>query len=143
VEDDDPTLGMVAFGCSGLPVGTTCTFNPPSTNLPVSTVTMTVTTSNGASNVVSGMNFDGKPPLYAAAFFLPVFGLLAMALGGRKSRKPRLRLAMVVVGAMALLSFAGCGGAHRITTPAGNYQLTVTAAATTVQATTTVTLTVK
>jgi uncharacterized lipoprotein YmbA len=50
---------------------------------------------------------------------------------------------MVVVGAMALLSFAGCGGAHRITTPAGNYQLTVTAAATTVQATTTVTLTVK
>jgi hypothetical protein len=143
VEDDDPTLGMVAFGCSGLPVGTTCTFNPPSTNLPVSTVTMTVTTSNGASNAISGMNMDGGKPLLYAALLFPVFGLVAMALGGRRSRKPRLRLAMVVVGAMALLSFAGCGGAHRITTPAGNYQLTVTAAATTVQATTTVTLTVK
>jgi apolipoprotein N-acyltransferase len=89
------------------------------------------------------MNMDGGKPLLYAALLFPVFGLVAMALGGRKSRKPRLRLAMVVVGAMALLSFAGCGGAHRITTPAGNYQLTVTAAATTVQATTTVTLTVK
>jgi hypothetical protein len=50
---------------------------------------------------------------------------------------------MVFAGAVVLLSFAGCGGGNRITTPAGNYQLTVTAASTTVQASTTVTLTVK
>ena len=144
VEDDDPTLGMVTFGCSGLPVGTACTFSPAATSAPLSTVTMTVTTSNGKSNVVTGRNFDtgSKPPLYAALFF-PVFGLVAIALGGRKSRNARLRLAMVVIGAVGLLSFAGCGGGHRITTPAGNYQLTVTAASTTVQANTTVTLSVQ
>ena len=34
VEDDDPTLGMVTFGCSGLPVGTACSsIRPPPTSL--------------------------------------------------------------------------------------------------------------
>jgi hypothetical protein len=144
VEDDDPTLGMVTFGCSGLPVGTSCTFNPPSTNQPLSTVTMTVNTSS-AKSIVTGQNFDmgSKPPLYAALLF-PVLGLVGIGLGGRKGRKTRLRLAMVFAGAVVLLSFAGCGGgAHGITTPPGNYQLTVTAASATVQASTTVTLTVQ
>src|SRR5213078_3834119 len=53
VEDDDPTLGMVAFGCSGLPVGTTCTFNPPATNQPLTTVTLTISTSGHGHNVVT------------------------------------------------------------------------------------------
>ncbi len=150
VQDQDLTLGMITFGCSGLPVGTACTFNPPATNQPLTTVTMTVTTSSGKSNVISGQNFGGdssKPPLYAALLF-PVLGLVGIAMGGRinskKARKTRrLRLAVVFAGAVALLSFAGCGGAHRITTPAGNYQLTVTAASVTVQVSTPVTLTVQ
>jgi len=139
---------MITFGCSGLPVGTACNFNPPATNQPLTTVTMTVTTSSGKSNVISGQNFGGgnKPPLYAALLF-PVLGLVGIALGGRMNnkgtRKTRLRLAVVFAGAVALLSFAGCGGAHRITTPAGNYQLTVTAASATVQVSTPVTLTVQ
>ena len=57
VEDDDPTLGMVAFGCSGLPIGTSCTFNPPSTNQPLTTVTMTINTSGNGNNVVTSQNF--------------------------------------------------------------------------------------
>jgi hypothetical protein len=145
VEDDDPTLGMVTFGCSGLPVGTSCTFNPPATNSPLTTVTMTVNTSSAKSNVVTGQNFGGgsNPPLYAALLF-PVLGLVGIGLGGRKGRKTRLRMAMVFAGAVMLLSFAGCGGGgHGITTPAGTYQLTVTAATATVQASTTVTLTVQ
>jgi fimbrial isopeptide formation D2 family protein len=144
VEDDDPTLGMVTFGCSGLPVGTSCVFNPPATNQPLTTVTMTVTTSNGKT-AVAGLNFDfgGKPPLYAALFF-PVLGLVGIALSGSKARKTRLRFAMVFVGAAMLLSFAGCGGGlHGPVTPAGSYQLTVTAASTTVQATAPVTLNVQ
>ena len=144
VEDDDPTLGMVSFGCSGLPAGTSCVFNPPATNQPLTVVTMTVTTSNGQT-AVAGLNFDfgGKPPLYAALFF-PVLGLVGIALSGSKARKTRLRFAMVFVGAAMLLSFAGCGGGlHGPVTPAGSYQLTVTAASTTVQASAPVTLNVQ
>ncbi len=144
VEDDDPTLGMVTFGCSGLPAGTACVFNPPATNQPTTVVTMTITTSNGKT-AVAGLNFDfgGKPPLYAALFF-PVLGLVGIALSGRKARKTRLRFAMVFVGAAMLLSFAGCaGGLHGPVTPAGTYQITVTAASTTVQASAPVTLNVQ
>ncbi|MBZ5507915.1 MAG: DUF11 domain-containing protein [Acidobacteriia bacterium] len=144
VEDDDLTLGMVSFGCSGLPVGTSCIFNPPSTNQALTTVTLTISTSGHGHNVVTSQNFGvgGKAPLYA--MFFPVFGLVGIALGGRKSKKSRLRLAMVFLGMMALLSFAGCGGGgHNITTPAGSYQITVTAATVTVQASTPVTLTVQ
>jgi fimbrial isopeptide formation D2 family protein/uncharacterized repeat protein (TIGR01451 family) len=144
VEDDDPSLGMVTFGCSGLPVGTACVFNPPATNQPATVVTMTITTSNGNS-AAAGLHFDfgGKPPLYAALFF-PVLGLVGIALSGSKARKTRLRFAMVFVGAAMLLSFAGCGsGLHGPVTPAGSYQITVTAASTTVQATAPVTLNVQ
>jgi uncharacterized repeat protein (TIGR01451 family) len=144
VEDDDPTLGMISFGCSGLPAGTSCVFNPPATNQPLTVVTMTVTTSNGNGSV-AGLKFDfgGKPPLYAALLF-PVLGLVGIALSGSKTRKTRLRFAMVFVGAAMLLSFAGCGGGlHGPLTPAGTYQLTVTAASTTVQASAPVTLNVQ
>jgi fimbrial isopeptide formation D2 family protein len=144
VEDDDPTLGMISFGCSGLPAGTSCVFNPPATNQPLTVVTMTVTTSNGNGSV-AGLKFDfgGKPPLYAALLF-PVLGLVGIALSGSKTRKTRLRFAMVFVGAAMLLSFAGCGGGlHGPLTPAGTYQLTVTAASTTVQASAPVTLNVR
>jgi hypothetical protein len=107
---------------------------------------MTITTSNHQSNVISGQNhIDGsKPPAYAALLF-PVFGVTIIVLGGSMNRKTRkrLRLAMVFAGALALLAFAGCGGTNGITTPKGSYQLTVTAASTTVQATTTVTLNVQ
>ncbi|HET7749364.1 MAG TPA: hypothetical protein VFK81_08285 [Terriglobales bacterium] len=144
VEDDDPTLGMVSFGCSGLPAGTSCVFNPPATNQPLTVVTMTVTTSNG-NGAVAGLKFDfgGKPPLYAALLF-PVLGLVGIALSGSKARKTRLRFAMVFVGAAMLLSFAGCGGGlHGPLTPAGSYQITVTAASATVQASAPVTLNVQ
>jgi hypothetical protein len=142
VEDDDPTLGMVAFGCSGLPVGTACTFNPPATNQASSQVTLTVSTSSSGSNAVSGQLFGpgSTPPFYA--LLLPALGLLGFVATGRK-KKSRLRLALVFAGIMTLLSFAGCGGVHGITTPAGNYTITVSATTATVQATTQITLTVQ
>jgi fimbrial isopeptide formation D2 family protein len=143
VEDDNPALGMVAFGCSGLPVGTSCTFNPPATNQAISQVTMTVNTSGNGNNAVSSGQLFGPgstPPFYA--LLVPVLGLLGIAATGRK-KKTRLRLALVFAGIMTLLTFAGCGGVHGITTPAGNYTITVSATTTTVQATTQITLTVQ
>ncbi|HZD96214.1 MAG TPA: hypothetical protein VE133_18275, partial [Candidatus Sulfotelmatobacter sp.] len=143
VEDDDPTLGMVAFGCSGLPVGTACTFNPPATNLPLSQVTMTISTSSGESNRVTGKVFGGDSPRFFATLFFPVLGLVGIGLSGRRNRKTRLRFAMAVIGLLTLLTLVGCGGGNRITTPVGSYQITVTAATTTVQATSQVTLAVQ
>ncbi|HET9364372.1 MAG TPA: hypothetical protein VFP71_05195, partial [Candidatus Angelobacter sp.] len=144
--DDDPTLGTVALGCSGLPAGTVCTFNPNATSQPLSQVTMTITTSNGASNAFSSHNFSGpNPPLYAALMF-PVLGFVAMVFSGRKNkknRKPRLRLVFAFAGLAMLMALVGCGGLHRTTTPNGTFSITVTAATTTVQATTQVNLTVQ
>jgi hypothetical protein len=143
VEDDDSTLGMVAFGCSGLPVGTACVFNPPATNLPLSTVTMTLTTSGNASNVFTSQRFDGPNPRLYAALAFPALGLVAIVFSGRRSRKTKLRLTFAFAGMMMLLALAGCGGPHGVSTPTGNFSITVTGATTTVQATTQVTLTVQ
>jgi fimbrial isopeptide formation D2 family protein len=143
VEDDDSTLGMVAFGCSGLPVGTACVFNPPATNQPLSTVTMTLTTSSNASNVFSSQRFDGPNPRLYAALAFPALGLVAIVFSGRRSRKTKLRLTFAFAGMVMLLALAGCGGAHGVSTPTGNFSITVTGATTTVQATTQVTLTVQ
>ena len=144
VEDQDSTQGVITFGCGGLPVGTACSFSPATTNQPLTTVTMTITTSNGRTVAAarnSGMS--GRSPLYAALLF-PVFGMVGIAFSGRRGRKARLRFALVVIGALALLSFAGCGsGLHGIVTPAGNYQLSVSASSATVQVSTPVTLSVQ
>ncbi|HEY2499791.1 MAG TPA: hypothetical protein VGK24_22240 [Candidatus Angelobacter sp.] len=145
VEDDDPTLGTVTFGCSGLPLGTACVFNPPSTNQPLSTVTMTITTAGIGSKVASAQPLSGsrRSPLYAALMF-PVLGLVGIAMGGRGSKKFRLRFAMVVIAVMAVLTLGGCVGfSSGNATPAGSYQITVTAASATVQATTSVALNVQ
>jgi hypothetical protein len=141
VEDDDQSMGLITFGCSGLPVGASCTFNPVTTSDPNTTVTMTINTSgNGHSILAQNSSVGRKAPLYAALIF--PLGLVGIALGGRKNRK--LRLAMVLMGVMAMLSFAGCGAGFRgLTTPAGAYQVTVTAASTTVQVSMPVTLTVQ
>jgi hypothetical protein len=103
---------------------------------------MTVHTSGGHAVLkAQNTNVTRKAPLYAALFF-PVFGLVGITLGGRKGKKNRLRFAMLMIALVAVLSFAGCGGVPGITTPAGTYQLTVTAASATVQVDTPVTLTV-
>jgi uncharacterized repeat protein (TIGR01451 family) len=145
VQDQDPTLGLVTFGCGGLPVGTACSFSPATTNQALTTVTMTVTTSSGKTIAATARNAGpgSRAPMYAALFF-PVFGMVGIAFSGRRGRKARMRLALVVIGALALLSFAGCAsGLRGIATPAGNYQLSVSAAAGTVQVSTPVTLSVQ
>jgi hypothetical protein len=146
VDNQDTTQGPITFGCGGLPVGTACTFNPSTTTQPLTTVTMTVTTSSGKAVAATARNSDGprhRSPLYAALLF-PVFGIVGVAFSGRRGRKPRMRFALVVIGALALLSFAGCGsGLHGIVTPAGNYQLSVSASSSTTQVSTPVTLTVQ
>jgi uncharacterized repeat protein (TIGR01451 family) len=142
VQDDDPTLGMVAFGCSGLPVGTACAFNPPATSQQLSQVTMTLITTSRSGNALSSRNFGDKSPRFYAAWIFPVLGLMGIAFRARK-KKTGFRLALAFAGMLAVLGFAGCGGAHGIGTPPGSYPITVTAATVTVQASAKVTLTVQ
>ncbi len=67
-------LPFITFGCTGLPVGTTCTFNPPTENQLSSVVTMTVKTTgkNSASMPLSGPG--EKPRSFYAALLLPLMG---------------------------------------------------------------------
>ena len=145
VEDQDPTLGLITFGCSGLPVGTACSFSPATTNQPLTTVTMTVTTSSGKAVAANSQERRTGQQVSVLCRSVPP----GLRHGGdcvqRTSRtKARMRLALVVIGALALLSFAGCaGGLHGVATPAGTYQLTVTASSATVQVSTPVTLSVQ
>jgi uncharacterized repeat protein (TIGR01451 family) len=146
VEESDPSAGTITFGCTGLPVGASCVFNPPSTSAPSTIVSMIVNTSHNGHTSMSARNsgVGRKPPFYAALLF-PVFGLVGIAVSGRKNKKNRLRLALLLMGLIALLSFAGCGGTglQGLNTPAGTYQITVTATSATAQASTPVTLTVQ
>jgi hypothetical protein len=138
-------LPFITFGCTGLPVGTTCTFNPPTEDQLSSVVTMTVKTTgkNSASMPLSGPG--EKPRSFYAALLLPLMGLLGFSLSGRRRKQARVRLALCAVGLLALLAFAGCGGlaGGQATTTAGTFQVTVTAATATDQASTTINLPVQ
>jgi uncharacterized repeat protein (TIGR01451 family) len=141
--DSSPNLGTINFSCSGLPVGTSCNFNPPSVNTLTSTVTMTITTT-APGTAASAPLLPGNPTTYALLF--PVLGLAGLIVAGKKSKKTRLRLAMALSGFVLLLALAGCGGrpTHIIVpTPPGSYPITVTGTSANAIGTGTVTLNVQ
>ncbi|MBZ5530010.1 MAG: DUF11 domain-containing protein [Acidobacteriia bacterium] len=145
VTDDDPTLGTVGFTCAGLPVGAACMFNPAGTIASTTLVTMTITTSGRSSGiVVQSRNTPWRPTAPFYSLLLPAMGFAFVTLGAKKDRRRALRgLAIFAVMAF-LIVLAGCGGGpHGIVTPAGTYQITVTAVTPTVQANTNITLTVQ
>ena len=121
--------GTLNLSCSGLPFGSTCSFNPPSTNQLSTTVTMGITTSPGAGSVLP-LGTGRTPPLYAAV--LPLLGLM-IGFGLRKKGKlARMRLAFAFSGLALFLALMGCGGTRTTPpTPASTSQVTVTATSTT------------
>ncbi len=124
--DSSPGLGTITFSCSRLPVGASCSFNPQSESQLTATVTMTVSASVGSAPVAA--QAPGiTPPLYAA--LLPLMGLLGFGFGKKKSKSARLPLAMLLAGLLVVLVFVGCGsGSFKQTgTPAGTFQITVSA----------------
>jgi uncharacterized repeat protein (TIGR01451 family) len=133
-----PTAGGPAnLSCSGLPVGTSCSFNPPSVpfvfggiivNLTISTTARTATVTNSPRGPQSY-----KP-------LLPLLLLLLIALAGASLRHRlvpgrRLKPAFVFTGLLLLAALFGCGGGgggsttivqNAQGTPAGTYSITVT-----------------
>jgi uncharacterized repeat protein (TIGR01451 family) len=76
--------------------------------------------------------FPAGRPFYAALFPVSGLALFGIGIGGRKSRRRRLLMALLLGGFFALIMFhAGCGSSSKTTTttgtPAGTYNLTVTA----------------
>jgi CSLREA domain-containing protein/uncharacterized repeat protein (TIGR01451 family) len=139
--ESSPGVGVISFSCSGLPINSSCSFNPSSENQLTATVTMTVTTATPHGSI---MPFGGSrtAPVYAALF--PLLGLAGLGFSRKKGKHGRLRLAMLLAGLLMLLVFAGCGGRGNSTpgTPAGTFPITVTATSPAAQASTTVNLTV-
>ena len=128
--DSSPGEGNINFACSGLPPASSCSFNPPSTSQLSTTVSMGITTSLGNNGAVMPFWPKTSPPLYAA--LVSLLGVIATVFGLRKSKRTRLRVVMVLASITVLVLLVGCGGGRFIPgTPAGTFQVTVTATSTT------------
>jgi len=141
-------LGAITFACSGLPIATTCGFNPPSVSATGATpVTLTFTTTARSAAVQPPP--AGMPPQFT--LMLALMGLAGMVFALTRTRSPKMRLA-TGFAAMALLIMAGCGSDSKkippvafTGTPAGTSAITVTATSASggATATSTVNLTVQ
>jgi hypothetical protein len=138
--DSSNGVGTVTFGCSGLPAGASCSFNPASTNQLTSTVTMSIATV-GRASLTPPTSSHWPAPVYALVF--PLLGLVGLGLGAGKNRKGRMRMLTLFVGVLMLLALSSCGGNSVSGTPKGVFPITVTATGTGAQATATVNLTVQ
>src|SRR5205807_820574 len=101
-------------------------FNPQSESQLSATVTMAVSATAGATAALpQGPGI--APPFYAV--LVPILGLLGLGVAGKKGKAARLRLAMLLAGLVMLLTFVGCGGGgfQQTGTPAGSFQITVSA----------------
>jgi hypothetical protein len=145
--------GTVSLGCTGLPLGAVCNFNPttPSSNgSTAETMTVTTTAPSGLAMNQPPLPLGQRPVYVAIALTSPTFGLLFIGIGSSGGKKRRA-VRLVVLGVfvlIALLALAGCGGHPRSLfggnggTPVGTFPITVTASSGNASAQTTVTLTV-
>ena len=121
----------ISFSCSGLPRGAGCSFNPATISLiagATPTVNLTIATSGPMAGLVTpSASLPGR-----FAFLFPVLGALIA-----RFRKGNLRLLFVLALLLVCISLTGgCGsvnsslpgpGTPVSATPAGSYQITVTA----------------
>jgi hypothetical protein len=152
----------VSFICNGAPAQSTCSVSPPSVALngsSATTVTVTVTTAANSAGLVQPTVFPSSGSRLAIWLAFPgLFGLVLTGSGSR-SRNPGRHLFSVLrllcLSAL-VVTLSACGGggssgsntgAGRTGTPAGSYNLTVTATfasgSTTLNHITTLTLVVK
>lgn len=123
----------VTLACSStLPTGATCVF----TNNPITTLTgpqtRTLVVNSTARTTTTAQNFRGGNLFYA--MFLPLSGLVLVGacFGGPDSRKRRLLIALFICGLFGTVFVqVGCGSSGSTTTvsgtPAGSYNITITA----------------
>ena len=125
--------GTVVFTCTGLPVGASCVFQPPTVTADgsntVQTSQLTITTVGPSGGTVTlARNFTGVGPMLAAVFILP--GMLCGLLGlRRKSLRGSMKQWALLTMLMAVMGGAvGCSSFVNATPP-GKSVVTVTGAA--------------
>jgi hypothetical protein len=165
---------FVTISCSGLPNETSCTFTPESVEILATTPTSCTSGSPASScpptssmlleTQAAGSNGTGKNvrpgtnlrPIAWAILLPGMLGLGSLAFGGRR-RAWLNRMALVaLVGVVMSLGMTGCSPLYRYynhgpeqppATPAGTYNITITAQSnngvTSISSTTTLVLTVK
>ena len=118
--------GAVSLSCDGAPRGATCSISSQSVTLdgttqsPV-TVTITTTSRTAAAGLAAGPPPTG--PGRIAWFVMLLLTTLGIALLQRERRR------QIVLGCVALLMLlsSGCGSSSHSSTPAGTYNVTVSA----------------
>jgi Bacterial Ig-like domain (group 3)/Beta-propeller repeat len=130
----------VALACSGLPILTTCTFNPLTVASANGTSTLTIATDVGSASNGSGpAERPASGRIWSAGLILGV-GFLATLRGRRRLAGKNLRTALLLLGFALLggvvaLQLAGCGGKGGNSSPAptqtptGSSSIMVTASA--------------
>lgn len=146
-----PTTGAfpnnVSFSCSSLPALTTCGFNPSqlSSGSGDSVVTMTLLTTAPVARTA-------KVGLAGLFGFLPVFSSVGLVWFSRARRRTYMKIAGAVIALLLILLCLSCGGGLQGNgggggggnpgTPAGTYNIRVTASSGSVTHSTQVALTV-
>jgi uncharacterized repeat protein (TIGR01451 family) len=153
VDAPDPTLGVIAFSCSGLPAQSTCNFSPgsidPATTPGPTAMTVSVFTTRGTASLSAPARpgAAGRNSLYAM-FTFPVFGVVLAGFGRPWRKRVKLRSMLILLGLVLLLAIVGCGVAPPAPppvagTPAGSFAVTITATSTGFTATTSFNLVVQ
>jgi hypothetical protein len=124
----------VTLAASGAPTGGTSSFpNGTSfTNLSSGPQSRQLVVNTTARVTTPASIFPAGRPFYAALFPVSGLALLGVGIGGKKSRRRRVLMGMLLACFFALVVFQmGCGSSSTTSTtsgtPAGTYNLTVTA----------------
>lgn len=141
--------GPANLTCSGLPVGASCSFSPPSAPIvPGGTVVNLTISTRARTAIVAPWNYNLLLPL----IFLLLTALAGISLRHRLEHGRRLKPAFALSGLLLLAALSGCGGGgsqgnsivqNAQGTPAGTYAVTVTGTCPNGSNSTTVTLIVR
>ena len=123
---EDGFAQKVSLSCSGAPLGSSCLVSPSAVTLDGTdavSATVTITTTARSAAVF----FPVDVPSFAAVLVLPFAGILFHGARLKTPRKTRLALMLVVLFGSLLVACSGGGSGGSAVTPAGSYNVVVTA----------------
>jgi hypothetical protein len=130
VFSSDGFTGVVTFKCTGLPAGSTCSFNPATITGNATSVAQSTTLMIGLP-AASGALAPVPSDRYLAGFFVLPGGVLGICLLWQR-RKLQRTLGMCILATVFLVSVsigcaAGSGGTSTNTSSVGSYNALITA----------------